>query len=296
MNYQHLYYFWSVVRAGGISRAADRLRLRPHSISAQLRQFQREQGVELLQKSGRNLVLTPAGSRALRYADEIFRLGEDLKAEWEGQGPARRRLLVGVAESFPKLVSVRLLAPLLNGPEASQLICEEDRAENLLPRLAVQELDVLLTDTPAPPTVRVRAFSHKLGESAVAVLAVPALAARLKRGFPLSLSKSEAWLPADGTALRRNLDAWAQGRSLRLMTRAECSDSALMKAFAAQGGGWVPVPALAQAEACRQYRLALVGVLPDVKESFYALTLERKVEHPAVQALLQSARDLFKAS
>jgi LysR family transcriptional regulator, transcriptional activator of nhaA len=294
VNYQHLYYFWSVVRFGGVGRAAERLKLRPHSISAQLRRFQRDEGVELLLKSGRQLALTPAGNRALRYADEIFRLGGDLKAEWDGHGPARRRLVVGVAESFPKLVSVRLLAPLLDGPEPLQLICEEERAEALLARLAVQELDVLLTDAPAPPTVRVKAFSHKLGECAVAVLAVPSLAARLKKGFPQSLSEAPAWLPTEGTALRRNLDDWARSAGSRLSTRAECSDSALMKAFAAQGGGWVPVPALAQAEACRQYRLTPVGLLPRVRESFYALTLERRVEHPGVQALLRQARSALK--
>jgi LysR family transcriptional activator of nhaA len=293
VNYQHLYYFWMAVKAGGISRAAERLRLRPHSISAQLKQFQSRCGAELLQRSGRQLVLTPAGARALRYADEIFRLGEDLQSDLKGQGPSRPRLLVGVAESFPKLVSVLLLKPLLDLPEPWALICEEDRAETLLSRLAQQNLDVVLSDSPAPPTVKVKAFNHRLGESAVSVLAVPAMATRLKRGFPDSLGKEPGYLPADGTALRRNLDIWAMSRNLCLRPAAEFSDSALLKAFAAKGGAWAPVPRIAEAEACKQYGLRVAGILPDVRETFYAITPERRVEQPALQALLANARSAF---
>jgi LysR family transcriptional activator of nhaA len=293
LNYQHLYYFWTVMKAGGVSRAAERLRLRPHSISAQLKQFQADSGVELLQKSGRQLVLTPAGAKALRYADEIFRLGEDLQSELAGRGPGRPRLVVGVAESFPKLVSVLLLKPLLDQAEPWALVCEEDRAEALLARLALQSVDVVLSDSPAPPTVKVKAFNHRLGESTVSVLAAPALAARLKRGFPASLGAQPAYLPADGTALRRNLDLWAMGRNLRLRPIAEFSDSALLKAFAAKGGAWAPVPRIAEAEACKQYGLKTVGLLPEVKETFYAITAERRVEQPALQALLANARAVF---
>lgn len=292
MNLQHLHYFWAVVRHGGVTRAAERLRLRPHSISAQLKQLQASLGQELLRKSGRNLVLTEAGERAWRYADEIFRLQEALEQDLAGRGSGRRRLIVGVSESFPKLLTRRLLQPALD--QEALVMVEEDSTEQLLSRLALQELDLILADAPAPPTVKVRAYNHRLGESGVVVMAERAMAQRLKRGFPASLEAEPAYLPAQGSALRRSLDEFIHAEGLRLSPRGEFSDSALLKIFAAEGDGWTLVTQAAAADAERRYGIKVAGTLKGVTETFYAVTVERKVSQPELLAIVEAGQALFR--
>ena len=58
LNYQHLFYFWSVVRAGSITKACRELRLAPPTVSAQLRRLEEQLGEKLLTRSGRGLVPT----------------------------------------------------------------------------------------------------------------------------------------------------------------------------------------------------------------------------------------------
>lgn len=291
LNYQHLLYFRTVVKEGGISRAAEKLRLRPHTISAQLKLLQSSLGQALFEKSGRQLVLTQAGHRALRYCDEIFRLGDDLRSDLAGRDHGRAPFLVGVADSLPKLLAVRLLAPLHQGPQAVRLVCEEDKSERLVASLAVQELDVVLSDRPAPPTVRVRAYSHFLGECGVSFLASPKLAAQRKGSFPAKLRGAPMLLPTESSALRRALELWRETEGLEWSLRGEFEDSALLKLFAREGLGIVPVPTVAEKEACRQFGLRLVGRSEAVRERFYAITVERKVANPLLQRVMENASE-----
>lgn len=291
LNYQHLLYFRTVVKEGGISRAAEKLRLRPHTISAQLKLLQANLGQALFEKSGRQLVLTQAGHRALRYCDEIFRLGDDLQSDLAGRDLGRAPFLVGLADNLPKLLAVRLLAPLSMGADAVRLVCEEDKPERLVARLAVQELDVVLSDSPAPPTVRVKAYSHFLGECGVSFLAAAPLAARLKGAFPRNLNNAAMVLPYEGSALRRGLELWREAQGLQWSVRGEFEDSALLKLFGHEGLGVVPVPTVAEKDACRQFGLRLVGRSEAVRERFYAITVERKVANPLLQKVMENASE-----
>lgn len=291
LNYQHLLYFRTVVKEGSISRAADKLSLRPHTISAQLKVLQASLGQTLLVKSGRQLVLTQAGHRALRYCDEIFRLGDDLQSDLAGHAQGRAPFRVGLADSLPKLLAVRLLAPISQGPDAVRLVCEQDKPGRLVASLALQELDVVLSDRPAPPTARVKAYSHHLGECGVSFLAAPALAARLKGGFPSRLQGANVLLPAEGSALRRALELWREAQGLDWAVRGEFADSALLKLFAREGLGVAPVPLVAEKEVCRQFGLRLVGRSEEVRERFYAITVERKVANPLLQRVMENASE-----
>jgi LysR family transcriptional activator of nhaA len=200
------------------------------------------------------------------------------------------RLVVGVADVLSKQIAYRLLAPAFDLPTPVQMICREARPESLLAALAVHEIDLVLADTPVPPTVRVKAYSHLLGESGVTCFAAPALAARLRRRFPQSLAGAPMLLPGEGTVVRRQLEDWFQATGIRPAIVGEFDDSALMKAFGEQGAGVFVGPTAIAAEIRRQYRVQPIGGLDAVRERFYVISSERRIKHPAVVAIAEAAR------
>jgi LysR family transcriptional activator of nhaA len=296
LNYHHLYYFWVVAKEGSIARATRVLRLAQPTISAQLRTLEQSLGERLFERKGRGLVLTEAGKTAFRYADGIFGLGQELVDALKG-GPrgAPRRLEVGVADVVPKLIAYRLLEPALRMKEPTRLVCREDKPERLLAALAMHELDVVLSDAPPSPVARVKAYGHLLGECGVTIFGAPALAARTRKGFPKSLEGAPFLMPTDNTTLRRDLDLWLEKRSLRPRVVAEFEDAALMGVFGQAGVGLLALPSAVEGEAKRQYDVQVVGRLPEVRARFYAISVERRLKHPAVVALTTAARnDLFR--
>ena len=292
LNYHHLLYFWTVAREGGISKAAEKLRLSQPTISAQVRMLEDAIGERLFQRQGRTLVLTDVGRLVYRYADEIFGIGRELMETLRGR-PAGRplQLLVGVANVVPKLVVYRLLRPATHGTEPVQLVCREDNAEQLVAQLATHALDVVIADTPAPPQLRVKVFNHLLGESETAFFAPPQRAAQLKRGFPRSLHEAPMLLPTINTALRRGLDEWFDKEGLRPRVVGEFEDSALMKVFGHSAGVAFPAPAVIERDVCRFYGVRVAGRTDVVRERYYAISAERRLKHPAVLAITSAARE-----
>ncbi len=296
LNYHHLLYFWTVVREGGISKAAQQLRLSQPTISAQIRQLESVLGQRLFQRQGRTLVPTDIGRLVFRYADDIFSIGHELMETLRGR-PAGRplQLTVGVANAVPKLIVYRLLRPALQGPEAVQLMCREGSPDQLLAELATHALDVVISDAPAPEHVRVKAFNHLLGESDTAFFAPAALATRLRRRFPASLRDAPALLPSRNTALRRGIDEWFAKEDLQPRVIAEFEDTALMKVFSQAVPAVFPAPAVIEKDICRFYGVRVVGRTSAVRERYYAISVERRLKHPAVVAITNTAReDVFR--
>jgi LysR family transcriptional regulator, transcriptional activator of nhaA len=219
-------------------------------------------------------------------------LGRELTDVLKGR-PAGRpvRLTVGVSDGLPKLIAYRLLQPALTLPEAVQLVCHEDRPERLLAELATSGLDLVLTDAPAGPLVHVRAFSHFLGSSGTSFFATSPLAARYRKNFPASLNGAPFLLPFENAALRRSLEQWFEGQSIRPLVVGEFQDSALLKAFGLAGVGIFAAPTVIEKEVRRQYGVSVLGRIESVTERFYAISVERKLKHPAVVAIAEAARE-----
>lgn len=296
LNYHHLLYFWVVAREGTIARACEQLHLTQPAISKQLRQLEHSIGERLFKRVGRNLALTETGQEVLRYAEEIFSLGQDLTEALKGKSRrGRERLLVGIADVLPKLLAYRLLEPVLHLPEPVKLVCDERGLVELLAELAQYRLDVVLSDSPLSPAVSVRAYNHLLGECGVSILGSSHLARKFRRGFPQSLDDAPFLLPTPRSTLRRSLDQWFDSQSIRPDVRGEFDDSALLKVFGQAGAGLFPVPSVVEKETCRQYHAQPVGRLDAVRERFFAISIERRLRHPALKAITQAAHgDLFR--
>ena len=296
LNYHHLRYFWAVVREGGVTKASQKLHISQPTVSAQIRELEEALGEKLLVRSGRRLTLTDAGTLVYRYAEQIFTLGHELLDAVKGRAPASSlALIVGVDNVVPKLVAYRLLQPALREPTPFRITCVEERLDGLLAQLALGQVDLVIADQPLAPASGIRAFNHVLGECGVTIFGAPDLARQYRRGFPASLEGAPVLLPTQGTALRHSLDYWFEASGIHPDVRGEFEDSGLLKVFGQAGTGLFPLPAVIAREVADQYRVAVVGELPEVREHFYAISAERRLRHPAVLAISQGARDVLFA-
>lgn len=293
LNYHHLYYFWVVAREGSISKACVELSLAQPTISGQLRMLEEDLGEKLFKRVGRGLVLTEAGHMVNRYAEEIFSLGKEIKEVVRGEKLERTpKLVVGVTEVLPKLVAYRLLEPSLK-EDSIQLICWEGKLENMLGELALHRLDIVLSDAPLPPMLGIRAYSHQLIECGVSLMAPLQMAKKYRGRFPQSIKGAPFLLPTDNTVLRRSLENWFATHDIYPKIAGEFEDSALLKAFGQAGCGIFAIPTLIEAEVQRQYRVHLIGQVPTIRERFYAISMERKLKHPAVKLISEAAHQTW---
>jgi len=291
VNYHHLLYFWLVAREGSLARASAELRLAQSTVSKQIHLLEQQLGQQLFAKSGRRLALTESGKIAFGYADEIFGLGREMMDTLRDQKPgAAQRLTVGIADVVPKMVAERVLEPAYAQGEPIRLVCREDEPARLLSDLALHELDLVLTDTPASPSARPQVFNHFLGESRVGFFGRAELVARHRGHFPESLHGAPVLLPLENTALRRSLERWFLSKGIRPKVVGEFEDSALLKVFGLRGAGLFPASLVISKEVQEQYKVKLAGVADGVHERLYAVTVQRRITHPVVVAICETAK------
>ncbi len=292
LNYHHLYYFWLVAREGSIARAAEQLHLAHPTISKQLHQLEASFKDKLFKRVGRNLVLTDFGQTVFRFAEEIFSIGRELQDAVQGRSSDRPlRFEVGIPDVLPKLVSHRLLKPAFRLDKDIHLICHEGKQDELLAELAVHRLDIIFSDSPVSPTVSVRAFNHLLGQCGLSFFGTTELTSKYRRKFPSSLGGAPLLMPGEQTAVRRDLEQWLYAREIRPKIVGEFEDTALMKVFGQDGVGLFPAPTVIEREVCRQYKVRVAGRINAVRERYYAISVERRLKHPAVIAICEAARE-----
>jgi len=297
LNYHHLLYFWTVAREGTIARASEELRLAQPTISGQIRVLEDQLGEKLFQRSGRNLVLTDMGRLVYRYADDIFGLGRELMDTLKDRPTGRPlRFQVGVADEVSKVIAYRLLEPALRLSQPVYMVCRDGAAERLLTELATHSLDLVIADTPISPTIKVKAFSHALGETPVTVFGTAKLAAPRRKGFPNSLDGAPLLVPTVGKTLRRTLDQYFDQHGIRPRIIAELDDSALLTTFGQAGAGLFVAPSVLEKEITRQFGVTVVGRLTEVRERYFALSVERRLKHPAVVAISEAANEMLDAA
>ena len=293
LNYHHLLYFWTVAKEGGVSKAAEVLHLAQPTLSSQIKKLEKSIGHDLFERSGRSFTLTETGQLVFRYADEIFGLGQELSDVLHNRTDEdKSRFLVGVQGALPKLAVHELLRPALESEdERFQVVCFEGKLNELLGELAMHRLDVVLADRPLAPETHIRAFNHLLGKCGVTVYGTSRLARQYKKNFPESLNAAPMLLPTQNTSLRRLLEQWFDDNGIHPAIAHEFEDSAVLKVFGQEGHGLFVTPTAIEDDVCKQYSVKVVGRLPEIVERFYAISIEKRLKHPAVVKISQSARE-----
>ena len=297
LNYNHLLYFWTVAREGSIVKATQTLHLTPQTISGQLKLLEESVWEPLFNRVGRGLAMTETGHMVYQYADEIFTLGAELTSRVKtGRVVVPALLAVGVVNSIPKLVASRVMQPVLQSEIPIRLVCREGGLEALLGDLAVHQLDLVLSDRPIPSGLSVKAFSHALGSSDIALFAKKGTTRQYEKHFPQSLDNAPILLPTMDNPIRRALDDWFDNEGISPMLVAEFEDSALMKAFGQAGNGIFPAPVAISAEVEQMYNCRPIGPALPVEEKYYAISPERKLKHPSVLKIIEHARGQLRVN
>lgn len=292
LNYHHLLYFWAVAKEGSITQASRQLRLAHPTISGQIHRLEHALGEKLFVRKGRNLALTEMGRMAFRYADEIFALGQELLDTIHGRGTGRQiRVVVGISDALAKSIVHRILEPAFRLQEDVRVICRENRSmQAFMADLAAHTVDVVLSDSPAGPGTPVRAFSHPLGECGLAFFAAPELADTCRRRFPRSLDGVPFIVPGVDSTLRRTLNEWFDAKGIQPKIVAELDDAALAQVLGEAGLGVFAAPDVVAKEIQQRHRVKLLGRSKEIRQRFYAISVERKIRHPAVVAVCEAAR------
>ncbi len=291
LNYHHFLYFYVVAREGSISAASEILRLAPSTISVQIKTLEETLDQQLFERVGRNLVLTEQGRTAYSYAEEIFSLGQEMMDTFRSRPTGRpTRLNVGVADVLWKDIAYQLIEPATQLENGVRLACREGTHDELLGALALHQVDVVLADAPIGPTVSIKAFNHQLGQCGVVIMASPGFVAKHGSEFPENLASAPFLMPTEKTALRRHLDQWFESEEAKPNIVAEFDDSALMIQFGANGMGAFPVPSIVAEDVATRYDVIELGRAERVQQSFFAITVDRKIKHPGVQAICTAAK------
>lgn len=291
LNYRHLYYFWVVTKEGGFARAASRLDMAVQTISAQVRELEKNLGHQLLKPAGRGVALTEAGQAAFARAEEVFQIGQLIAEEVQAaaSGPVAR-LAVGLSDGISKLAAHALLEPVLSTPSL-RLVCHEGEVDQLISELAMHHLDVVLAGSPAPRNPNLRLSSDRLVSSPIEWYGPAALVKRAEVAqFPQSLAQLPVLLPTGHSALRPSLERWFDGLGLRPRIVGEFEDSALLAVFAARGLGVFPVSRLGAGDVGLMRGLRLLGRCEDVQEEIHAIRSRRGQHHPLVLQMMAAAR------
>ncbi|WP_067866634.1 transcriptional activator NhaR [Neptuniibacter marinus] len=292
INYKHLHYFWMVAKEGSIVAAAERLNVTPHTISAQLGLLDDYLGCSLFTKVGRQLELTETGHMVLSYATDIFSLGGELEERVRNLDKNRPLVFkVGVVDVVPKSIAYLLLSPAIDDIKNIRMICHEGDANELLAQLALHRLDLVISESPIPTDVSINGFSHSLGRCGSSFMAHPDVAAQLSDDFPNNLNGSPMLLPGETTIVRSQLLQWFSKNRIHPRVIGEFDDSALIKAFANAGKGIMVVPTPIKDEVTAQLGLISLGETDEIVNNFYAISIERKISHTAVEKITTSARD-----
>lgn len=295
INYKHLQYFHVVAMCGSVAAASERLHVTSQAISTQLQVLEQRMGNELFRKKGRQLELTEAGKTVMLFSEQIFSLGNELEQTVrQGLVTMPKTLRIGMCDVVPKTLSFRLLQAVRDACDDIRLVCREGNFHTMMAELSAHRLDVVVADRSIPPDGAIRGYSHLLGSSALTVLGHPDLCRIWQGTFPQRLQGAPFLLPGTGANLYSQLQAWFKSYALRPAVVGEFDDSALMKSFARSGAGFIAVPEVLAAEIVAEYGLERVGMIDSVVEQFHAVTVERRMDHPAVHRILEQAAAVFE--
>lgn len=294
LNLQHLRYFWTVAREGSVTQAAKVLFVTPSTISIQIKKLEEATQQSLFNRVGRGLELTEVGRVAFQYADAMFATGQELQNFLEGRSDSRpQRLQIGVSPIFPKLVTWELMRPATGFD--CHIVCREAPAQQLVELLALHQLDVVFCDTPLRGSTTVKMYNRLLGETKVSLYSADSLTEQYAANFPECLNNAPMLLPAIGTQMRRQVDAWLVSSDIVPKIAGEFEDLALLKIAGENGLGVFPVPDIIADAAMKHYRIGRIGPMENVVERFYVATAERRIAHPIVQRIVDRAAGFLEA-
>jgi len=297
LNFNHLQYFYAVAKEGSVTKAAETLHVTPQTVSGQLATFEEYIGAPLFELYGKRLEPNVLGQITLRYADDIFSLGNELSrtlaSHEEGQVA---NFCVGIVDAIPKVMVFEMLNNCFDTDNRFILECHEGDLKSLLADLSMNKLDLIVSDQPLPVGVSVRAINHYLGKSGVTFFASKNDSSEYQVDFPKSLHRAPFLMPGRTSAQHQNLVSWFTQNNISPKIVAEFDDSALLKFFGQTGRGIFCVATAVERDVLEQFDVEVIGRVEELADRYYGISPERKFKHPAVDIVLETAECLLSVN
>jgi len=295
VNFNHLHYFYAVAKEGSVTRAAETLNVTPQTVSGQLATFEEYIGSPLFSRVGKRLEPNSLGQVALKYAEDIFTLGSELSRTLSSHDSSSMTSFnVGIVDVVPKVLVFEMLNDCFDLEDRFVLECHEGDLPDLLADLSVNKLDLVISDQPMPIGVSIRATSHFLGQSGMSFFAHRDSDKDYHSDFPRSLNNAPFLMPGRNSAMHQNLSAWFTEQDITPQIVAEFEDSALVKFFGQKGRGLFCAPTAVEQDILTQFQVEAIGRTVTVSERYYGISPERKLKHPALETVLNSAKRILE--
>ena len=285
LNYHHLHYFWAVAKEGNLTRAAAQLHVSQSALSTQIKQLEDQLGQALFTREGRVLHLTEAGRVALTYADTIFETGNELTALLrDGKRLERQVLRIGGVATLSRNFQENFVKPLLKRSDV-ELVIQSGSLDDLLTRLAVHNLDVVLSNRKVHADSQHPWRCRRIARQPVSLVGKPRTKAKAFR-FPAELAEQPLLLPGRDSDIRAGFDVLCEQLGLRYQVLAEVDDMAMLRLLARDSGNVALLPTVVVQDELRSGKLQEYCVVPQLHENFYAITMQRHFEPPLLKTLL----------
>ena len=286
LNYHHLRYFRVIARELHLTRAAQKLNLSPPALSLQLKQLEESLGHALFVRGRGGLTLTEAGRLALDYAETIGRAGEELVDVMQNRKRGGRQVLrVGAVATLSRNFQLEFLRPALHRAEVEVVIRSGSQRE-LLVALHAHDVDLVLSNQPARRDAERPWHSHLLAEQALSLVGVPAWRGKKLR-FPEDFRDVPVILPSMESNTRAAFDRLTAAAGARPRVMAEVDDMAMLRLLAREGEGLALVPPVVVRDEIESGVLVETHRIPQIVETFYAITPSRRFPNPLVGELVE---------
>jgi len=286
LNYNHLRYFHAIVKEGTLTRAAERLHVSQSALSIQLKKLEESLECPLFEREHKSLKLTEEGRMVLDYADTIFRAGEEMLATLQNQsGRYRNQLRVGAVSTLSKNFQIDFLREAFEDNEL-EVIIHSSSLRELLNELKAHTIDLILSNNPVLRHSDLAIHSHLLSEQALSLVGPPSFQKDRPFKFPEDLRDQPMVLPSEESSVRASFDLLMEQAGFAPLIAAETNDMAMLRVIARETEAIALVPPVVVKYELNNHRLVELYQIPDISETFYAITASRRYPNPYIQKLL----------
>jgi len=268
MNFNHLFYFYIVSKEGSIKASAEKLHVSQPTISDQIKLLEEFLGSKLFERRNRSLFLTKEGKLALKYAEKIFDLSNEITYRLRNKIELPKRSLdIGITHFMSHYFLYERILPLFEQDEVSINIKENER-HLLLADLEEGNIDMVFTDNKD-------AISNSMNSYRVGVNKTFAVAhkkfRKFKKGFPESLNLIPFFNYTNESFLKYEIELFFSKNGLSPRVIGEADDMDLFEVVTEKGLAFTIVPETAKNRLCLNKDVIVIGELEELQTSVWGI-------------------------
>lgn len=291
INYQHLFYFWNVVKEDSFTRASKKLGLAQPTISGQISTFEKSLGFKLITRQGRRIALTDTGHVVYNYAEKIFSLGEKMNEDIKSSSFIYfHTLVIGFRNSIPNHITGKLSKILLDKIDDYRLTCLQDNNDALLNGVSRKQLDVAITDEPLSYLNGLPLYAHQLMESYISIYCHSKHSEEYSKCFPDILERRPCVMPSPNTRMRALIDDYLLQRQIKPLIVAEVENYDMLLNMAWDAPYMFFAPSLIQIQIESQTEFRQIHKLTNSMIKYYAVTIDKLPDKDIISYIIHKSR------